>query len=136
MTNGSNDWDVPFSHIMWLDRLLNNHDNVISVSRYHDILFKTQRQNQNDKLRVLCLREYTMGLTLVQRALAEFGKLDIIYIGGGWSSYTEEAKEFCIESEIGLYVSDEMPGALWKDDCWAYYRRDKDGNPVYFMRAS
>lgn len=44
------------------------------------------------------------------RALSEFGKLDIIHVGGGWCGYTQEAKEYCIDNKIGIYVSDEMSG--------------------------
>ncbi|WP_156972483.1 hypothetical protein [Nitrosospira sp. NpAV] len=75
-----------------------------------------------------------MGLTMVQRALHEFGTLNIIYIGGGWCGYTNEAKDFCLEAKIGLYVTDDMSGALWRDNFWTYHRKDKDGNPVYSIR--
>jgi len=77
-----------------------------------------------------------MGLTLVQRALEEFEDLGIIYIGGGWSGYTEIAKDFCLTSNIGLYVTDEMSGALWKDEYWDYYRKDENGDPIRFIRAA
>lgn len=136
MTNGENDWGTLYSDITWLDKFLKNQKNIASVSRSKDILFKIERVNQKDKLNILCLRQYTMGLTLVQRALAEFEGLNIIYIGGGWCGYTEEAKEFCLESKLGLYVTNEMSGAIWRDDYWAYHKKDKDGNPSYFLRAS
>jgi hypothetical protein len=136
MTNGGNDWGVPFSDIMWFDQLLRNHHNVASVKRSLDILFETIRRAQADTLNVLCLREYTMGLTLVQRALNEFGDIHIIYIGGGWNGYTPEAKKYCLQSNIGLYVTNEMSGALWSDEYWNYHQKDKDGNPEYFIRTS
>jgi hypothetical protein len=136
MTNGRNDWGVPFSDIVWFDRLLKNHGNVASVERSLDILFLVDRRAQEDTLTVLCLREYTMGMTLVQRALNEFGYLDVIYIGGGWNGYTPEAKQYCLESNIGLYVTDEMSGALWIDEYWNYHKNDEEGNPKYFIRAS
>lgn len=136
MTNGRNDWGVPFSHIMWFDRFLKNHGNVVSIERSLDILFLVTRKAQADSLNTLCLREYTMGLTLIQRALNEFEHLDIIYIGGGWNGYTPEAKQYCLDSNIGLYVTDEMSGALWGDEYWAYHQNDKDGNPKYFIRTT
>jgi hypothetical protein len=133
-SNGFNDWDVPFSHILWFERLLQTHQNIIAVSRHHDLIFEVDRKKQKDHLTVFCCRKYTMGLTMVQRALHEFGALNIIYIGGGWSGYTNEAKDFCLEAKIGLYVTDDMSGALWQDAFWAYYRKDKDGNSVYSIR--
>ena len=136
MTNGSNTWGVSFSHISWFQRLLQTHGNVRNVTRSRDLLFELDRVRQRDQLKALCCNEYTMGITSVHRALSEFGRIDVIYIGGGWCGYTEEAKRYCLESKIGLYVTDEMSGALWLDDYWAYHRKDRDGNPVYYFRAA
>lgn len=136
MSNGNNTWDVKFSHIAWLEKLLRNHDNVSAISRDQDILFTVDRSNPQDRLTVLCCNEYTFGLTLVQRALHEFGTVNIIYVGGGWCGYTEEAKAFCLDQRIGLYVTNEMSGALWKRDYWSYHQRNKEGNPVYYYRVA
>ncbi|WP_176722235.1 hypothetical protein [Candidatus Thiosymbion oneisti] len=135
MSNGSNDWGTPYCDITWFERLLRTHDNIVSVEREHDILFIVERANQKDTLNILCLRKYTMGLTLVQRALEEFDDLNIIYIGGGWNGYTQEAKHYCLDANIGLYVTNEMSGALWRDRYWTYHQKDKEGNPVYFNRG-
>lgn len=134
MSNGSNNWGVPFHHITWFERLLSTHGNVESLTRTRDILFEIKRKEQNDSLRILCLREYTMGKTMVQRAQEEFGHLSIIYIGGGWNACTIEAKEYCMSENIGIYVSDEMTGALWRNDYWNYFKRDRDGNTIQFIR--
>ncbi|MBK6848918.1 MAG: hypothetical protein IPG96_15755 [Proteobacteria bacterium] len=67
----------------------------------------------------------------MQRVINELGKPSIIYIGGGWCSCTEQAKQHCLSERIGLYVTDEMSGALWADEYFAYHKRDKDGNPIY-----
>jgi hypothetical protein len=134
MANGSNEWGTPYCDITFLDRLLRTHQNVSAVSRSDDILFSVSRIQQGDTLRVLCLRQYTMGRTMVDRAIDEFGELDIIYIGGGWNGYQSEAKDLCLDSHIGLYVTDEMSGALWRDDYWNYQKRDKDGDPITFTR--
>ena len=133
-SNGTNTWDVSFSHIAWFERLLKTHSNILNVSRHHDLLFEVDRKRQSDHLSIFCCNEYTMGLTMVQRAIHEFGTLNLIYIGGGWCGYTTEAKEFCLEAKIGLYVTDEMSGALWRDDFWSYHRKDKDGNPISNIR--
>ncbi|NKC13838.1 MAG: hypothetical protein GKR94_17115 [Gammaproteobacteria bacterium] len=136
MTNGGNTWDVAYSRIVWFEQLLRSHQNVQTVQRRDDIIFEVERQKQRDHLIALCCYEYTMGITAVHRAQAEFGKLDLIHIGGGWCGYTEEAKKYCLSSRIGLYVSDEMTGALWRDEVWSYHKKDRDGNPIYFMRSA
>ncbi|MFQ6403741.1 hypothetical protein ACIDE9_03180 [Methylophilus sp. 'Pure River'] len=133
--NGSNTWDVPFCDITWFENLLNTHSNITNVIRHDDIVFEVDRIKQSDHLRIFCCRQYAMSLTRVQSAIAEFGPLDLIYIGGGWNGYTSVAKLFCEEQHIGLYVTDEMSGALWQNEYWSYYKRDKKGNPVYFNRG-
>lgn len=82
--NGKNNWNVAFSHISWLEKLLASHKNVAGVSRRDDIIFEVDRKTQADHIVVFCCNQYCMGLTLVQRALHEFGEINLIYIGGGW----------------------------------------------------
>ena len=134
MNNGSNEWGVRYSHIKWLDRLLANHPNLSDVERHDDLVFEVNRIQQCDHLAMLCCNEYTMGLTFVQRAISEFGPINIIYVGGGWCGYTEEAKEFCVSAHMGLFVTDEMTGAIWRDEYWSYFRRDEKGSPIYHHR--
>ena len=136
MTNGPNTWGVRFSLITWFERLLCTHPNVAAVSRRDDILFDVTRKKQHDQLVVLCCNEYTAGVTIVHRALAEFGKVDIIYIGGGWCGYTVQAKEFCVSSRMGLFVTDEMMGALWANDYWTYHKRNKNGDPIHYYKSA
>lgn len=122
--NGSNTWGVPYSDITWFERLLQNHNNVKNIQRHDDIIFEIDRVKQSDHLRILCCRQYTMSMTLVQKALSDFGKLNIIYIGGGWNSYDADAKEFCNQQRIGLYTTPEMSGGLWKNEYWNYQKPD------------
>ncbi len=136
MNNGNNTWGVEFHRIAWFQRLLEGHANTTNIARHDDIIFEVDRENQGDHLTVLCCYEYTMGITAVHRALHEFGDLHIIHIGGGWCGYTMEAKQFCLDSNIGLYVSNEMSGALWKNEYWDYHQKDRDGNPVYYSRSA
>lgn len=131
--NGSNIWNVSYAHISWFEKLLRNHGNSESLTRHNDLVFGLVRKQQRDHLSVVCLNEYTMGLTAVQRVIHEFGRPAIIYIGGGWCGYTQQAKEFCLSELIGLYVTNEMSGALWATEYWAYHQRDKHGNPIYHI---
>lgn len=122
--NGSNSWEVPFSDVTWFERFLLSHKNVTNVDRHDDIVFEVDRVKQSDHLRIFCCRQYAMSLTLVQKAIADFGPLDIIYIGGGWNSYGGDAKEFCLDQHIGLYTTPEISGGLWKNEYWAYEKPD------------
>ena len=118
-----------------MDRILKGHGNISDVDRDQDILFTVRRKNQSDVLRILCCDEYAMGTTLVNRAVAEFASPNIIYVGGAWHGYTQQAKEQCLAQKIGLYNSTELAGGLWRDDYWAYNRKDEDGNPIFTYKT-
>lgn len=137
MTNGSNSWGVSYSHITWLERFLHQHKNVKSFTRERDIVFIVSRHNQDDIITILCLNEYIMSSTKFRAALEEFPDVNMIYIGGGWNGYTKESLEISKEAEIGMYVTDDLSGAIWKHEHWNYFRRDEKGNPLYrYSRGS
>lgn len=130
MSNGSNDFGVSFAQISWIERLLKNHDNVVSVTRTNDIQFDIERR-RGRPIRLVCLDEYTCGLARVLEVQEAFPGANLIYVGGTWNGYTGEAKEYCLAAEIGLFNTAEMNGALHRDAFWTYHKKDKDGNPIY-----
>lgn len=135
MTNGSNSYGVSFAQIRWISKALSNHPNVESVERTNDIQFDILR-SRGDPLRLVCLDEYTCGLSRVYEVLEDFPGTNIVYVGGNWNSYTQEAKDFCLSSKLGLYNSSEINGALHRSEFWTYHKKDKDGNPVYPTKAA
>ena len=80
---------------------------------------------------LICLDKYTLGESLVHRALQEFPEVNFISVGGNWNGYTREAKQLCLSKNIGLFNSSELTGALWKNEFWLYHQRDDEGNPIY-----
>jgi len=132
--NGQNNYNVSYSVITWLERALKTHKNISSVSRYDDIVFEVTRTDQDDKLTIFCADEYVGGVTFVQHVLSEYPNCNIISIGGGWNGYTSEAKEFCLAAKIGLFVSDELMGALYKDKYWNHVQKDHKGKPIFYYR--
>lgn len=133
--NGSNNWNVPFCDISFLEKLLSSHNNLKNLTRNNDIVFDVYRKKQNESLKIFCCRQYVMSITLIYKVLDEFEDINIIYIGGGWNGYTQDAKQYCLDSKIGLYVTDEMNGALWSDDFWAYYKKNSDGDAEHFHKS-
>jgi hypothetical protein len=130
MNNGSNTFGVGFDRIKWIDRLLRQHPNVAAAPRAQDIVFNIERK-RGPAIQLVCLDEYACGIARVLELLEYFPKTNLIYVGGVWNGYTDEAKEYCLAAQIGLYNTGEMSGALYRDDFWAYHKKDKDGNPVH-----
>ena len=85
--NGSNNHNVSFSCINFLNRILTTHSNIQNINRTNDILFTITRRNQEDVLKILCLNEYVMSIDKTLEVLEEFGALNIIYIGASWNHY-------------------------------------------------
>jgi hypothetical protein len=123
MSNGSNDFDVSFAQISFLDRLLNNHTNVLEVTRSNDIQFDIERA-RGGPIRLACLNEYACGLARVFEVQEVFPGVNLIYVGGVWNHYTGDAKQHCTESQIGLFNAKEINGALHRHDFWNYVRQD------------
>ncbi|GAB5471474.1 MAG: hypothetical protein Kilf2KO_45040 [Rhodospirillales bacterium] len=135
MTNGSNKYSVTFPEIKFISRLLAQHSNVQQFTRTNDIQFDLITCRGLD-LRLVCVNEYTCGLAKVLEVLEDFPGTNIVYVGGAWNGYTMQAKEYCIHTNLGLFNSKEINGALYRDDCWMYCSKDEKGNSVYYTRAS
>lgn len=135
MSNGSNSFGVTLPQIRWISQVLSNHPNVSKVVRTNDIQFDVTRLRGSD-LRLVCLNEYTCGIARVYEVLEVFPGTNIIYVGGNWNGYTREAKDFCLATNLGLYNSGEINGALHRNEFWSYCRKDERGNPVYPTKAS
>jgi hypothetical protein len=117
--NGQNEWGVGFSLIMFLDKIVGGHTNVVSHRRYHDIVFDLVRKEQGDTLTVVCINEYTASLDVVMRVIEAFPSVNIIFIGGKWNKFTREAAEYCMERQIGICNSGDLAIALRKNKYWA-----------------
>ncbi|GKY87560.1 hypothetical protein STA1M1_14290 [Sinisalibacter aestuarii] len=135
MTNGSNGYGVTLPQIRFISKLLHAHRNVEQVTRTNDIQFDLMTSRGVD-LRLICVNEYTCGLAKVLEVLEDFPGTNIIYVGGAWNGYTMQAKEYCIEAQLGLFNASEINGALCHDDYWLYSRKGESGNPVYPTKAS
>ena len=104
MNNGTNTWGVSYSKILWLENVIKNHPNVLSIFRHDDIVIDVERK-QWIGITVICLDEYTLGEAGVYRVFQEFPKVNFITVGGNWNGYTSEAKQLCLSKKIGLYNS-------------------------------
>ena len=65
----------------------------------------------------------------------EFPGLNMIYIGGNWNGYTQEAKAEGLITKVGIYVTGEMGGGIWNNEYWNYHQKDDEGVPSYFYKS-
>lgn len=134
--NGSNDWGVEFSRITFLERILKQHSNVEIIKRHDDIAFTIKFIRGGREIDVIVVDPYTASLDLVQRIIEEFENVGIIFVGGKWAGWTQEAYEYCQERQIGIFNAGGISGALHKPEFWKYVRVDPHGNSTNAIRAS
>jgi len=107
----SNNWNVPYSSIVWFYKVMMTHTKVNDVVREQDILF-TITDDEDRIYKVLLLDEYRMGVAAVFKAIEEFGNIDFIVYGGNWNAATSEAYKVAKENEIALFNYSGIMGAL------------------------
>ncbi|WP_405114231.1 hypothetical protein MHH28_09435 [Paenibacillus sp. FSL K6-1217] len=106
-----NNWNVPYSSIVWFGNVMRAHTKIIHVEREQDILF-TIKVNEDGNYKVLLLDEYRMGAAAVFKAIEEFGNIDFIVYGGNWNAATGEAYKVAKENGLALFNYSGFMGAL------------------------
>lgn len=122
-----NNWNVPYSSIVWFFNVLENHTKVLNVVREQDILF-TITDDEDRTYKILLLNEYRMGAAAVLKAIGEFGITDFIVYGGNWNAATSEAYKVAKENGIALFDYSGVLGALNLKDPKEYKQNGKKKN--------
>ena len=130
-----NDWNVSFGLISSFSDALRGHNKIEDFKRERDILFKLTLDDYTETY-VLLLDEYTLGIAALLRALAAFPEAKFIANGANWNGYTQEAKQYGWDNDIGVFVMGEFLGALNWDEPIKFHRKDEDGNPIYHYSDS
>jgi hypothetical protein len=131
-----NNWDVSYSHISFLERVLGSHQRIDHFRRNRDIAFRIERKDSLPEVVAILITRYTVSLADVINVLAEFPEATCIVTSGDWNGYTQQAKEYALEQNIGLFNTSEFFGALWRRDVATYVKRDSDGRPIYAYRSA
>lgn len=112
MANGSNDWDVSYAAIRFVEDVLSSHPKVVDFSRHDDIVFEIQRPDGVSDITAVLVNRYTLGLADVLRAKREFPGMNCIVTSANWNHYTSDAKQYGIENGICVFNVSEFFGSL------------------------
>lgn len=96
--------------IKYFEDSTQRHSNVISVENTKGSVYDVSRYNS--PLRVHLTNIYIVGIADVHEILAHDADVNCIVTISAWNSYTQEAKDYCIASKIGLFKFREYYGAL------------------------
>jgi hypothetical protein len=130
-----NTWNVSYPNISFVERALNTHQRIASFKRSQDIVFEIELIN-GQSIKMLLVNEYTLGLAAIHRALAEFPDVEYIVTCANWNGYTYEAKEFGQKNDLGIFVVGEFFSSLYWTEPKKFYKKDKDGKPIFYYKAA
>ena len=128
-----NDWDVIYTTIQFVENVIKSHKNVLNYERKNDINFIITR-TQGDTIDMVLVNRYVLGIADIHGVLEEFPETNCIVTSANWNHYTWEAKEYGLNSKIGIFNTSEFFGALWWTEFIEYHKKDKDGKPIYATR--
>lgn len=116
--NGGNAYDVTFGRIMFLQKIIEGHDNIAEFTRHDDLAFDVARIEQRDTIQIICVDEYTLSEAMAQRVMRDFPKVGIIFVGGKWNHPTAESKALCRARKVGVCNAGDINAALTKTRYW------------------
>lgn len=111
--NGINDFDVSYSRIVFLEKILCRHENVNSVVRSDDIVFDVSRVKQSDTIRIICLDDYVLSESKAADVLATFSNVNVLYVGGKWNHRSTEANKICSPKGVSIHNAGSINAALF-----------------------
>ncbi|MBB3859024.1 hypothetical protein GGQ88_000264 [Novosphingobium hassiacum] len=116
--NGTNEYDVTYGRIMFLQKIIIGHDNVKSFSRHSDLVFDVDRIKQNDTIQIVCVDEYSLSESLTRKIISDFPDVDIIFVGGKWNNPTGDSLAVCKPKKIGIFNAGSINAAISKTQYW------------------
>lgn len=116
--NGENAYGVTFGRIMFLQRIIEGHDNIKSFARHHDLVFDVTRLRQGDTIQIVCVDEYVLSDAMARQIWRDFPKVGIIFVGGKWNHTSTPANDFCKSKSIAICNAGSLNAALLKTRYW------------------
>jgi hypothetical protein len=117
--NGENEYGVTFGRIMFLQKIIEGHDNVKSFLRRRDIVFDVDRVEQGDTIKIVCVDEYTISETIIRKIFVDFPDVDVIFVGGKWNHASAHGSALCRKKKVGVYNAGTINAGLRKTQFWA-----------------
>lgn len=116
--NGSNDYEVTFGRIMFLEKIIEGHDNIASFIRHSDIVFDVERLKPRDSIQIVCVDEYALSEAMARRISKDFPNVSLVFVGGKWNHSSGEASGYCRNKKIGICNAGSVNSALCKTQYW------------------
>ena len=110
--SGSNNWNVGYSAILFMEQVLSTHTSVKSFKRYNDIQFKIERKSDLSELNTVFVDEYHLGEASAYAIIKEFDGLNVIVNNGSWNHILLNWREFAERTGVVVLKMTDFLGAL------------------------
>ena len=99
---------------MFLQRIIEGHDNVESFNRSADIVFNITRIKQGDNVQIVCVDEYVLSESMARQIASDFPDTNVIFVGGKWNHTSGPATSFCNSRGISIHNAGTINAGLHK----------------------
>jgi selenocysteine lyase/cysteine desulfurase len=123
--NGQNNWNVGYSSILFMERVLNSHIAVALFERVNDIQFIVERANSLSKINVVFVNEYHLGEAAAYAIIDEFDGVEVIVNNGNWNHILVDWREFADRTGIIILKVSDFIGAINVEDLRKYVTEEE-----------
>lgn len=110
--NGSNNWEVSFAAISFLENALRTHTAVASFTRVNDIQFEIVRRTVYSDVNAVLVNDYMLGEATVYAVLQEFVGVTAVVNNGNWNHIALDRKAFAKKTGVAVLLMADFLGAL------------------------
>lgn len=117
--------------LVFFERVMSSHRKVLSFSQEADYYYVLNLVN-GSKYYVVLTNLYTVGVADVVEFIGSYDVVDAIVTVSQWNGYTKDAKRYSQSIGVGLFLIDELMGALNYDHPELYYSDiNRYGEKIY-----
>lgn len=119
--------------IDFFERAISNHNAILHWIKLDEYLYRIFR-HQMPTCDILVTNHYTIGLADYYELIGEHPSIHGIVTISNWNGYTHQAKVIARENHVGLFIMNELLGALHWNEPYKYFKTDDEGNDLFYGR--
>ncbi|SHM99241.1 hypothetical protein SAMN02746066_04269 [Anaerosporobacter mobilis DSM 15930] len=117
--------------VRFFEKAIPNHSatkRLEKIENYHYIIHR----HDMPTFEVVVTNHYTIGLSDYYEIMDEYPNIQGIVTISNWNGYTNQAKMAAKEQHVGIFVMNELLGALTWNEPYKYIKKDDEGNAIFF----
>lgn len=120
--------------IRFFETTISNHSATRRLEKTEDYHYKIHRFDM-PTFEVVVTNHYTIGLADYYEIKDEYPRIQGIVTISNWNGYTHQAKVAAKNQQIGIFVMNELLGALNWNEPYKYIKKDNEGNDLFYGKC-